>query len=800
MSLDENYNELTLLSKWWKQVKSNFALLFGRCDAAEEELAKKVNDTDYANGAEYGIIKLGSGLKTYSTGHTGVSTKNGVRISGDGAVIIDAATDEEVKAGTEQYKPLTPKTLTSIVGSVDNIEPFYDMNGNSTAPSTVIDALNKLSKVRMAGMNFVGYIYYGAGYITVDGVTEAVLNGHYRPGVYILQFEGVANALSIERIKFKFAGHDDYTEFAPYSGFKTGETYVVTLSNAAYHQMYGNLPDLCKIITSTENTSEVSSEVSGSRVNNLNNYSLDYSSDGNGILYAKDSVDTIPAGVFTFTPTVNTESIILLSPDEKQEIAGCVGPFVKGHFYILNFIKSTPINYIGEIYADVLTDSGVQDKLSDVEDTLAGIDTDVYNLQTDPQFNKLTVTASTSTDTETIEPLKVRDGRIDIFKRSPSGSTSTTFIKIDNTNKTVTVDSDSYNGQIKLSGIDLVGDTVNTLSNFKEISSKKITVKSQAGTQCEIEQGRMSIGTYVGADNTRYPTATLTWDKNLIGGNNTGSRKMNFNNNDIDIAIDSGGTKLTVTAPQFVLRNKKANGTSGNPDLVTTQDGLKLRSGVKNEKGGISSIHLNQSSTDMCGDIKIVDVAVNCTNLPEDITQEEIEFLNGYLLNNLIKLRRDISQTNLQLSEKLDENFLSNGFVGMGEVTSTIDALEKQTIYSTAPKRVGTWVDGTPVWRFAFQQEFTDYNRADKDVYVNMPISDITTAFVINAWCAAFIDVPCCVDDVLLSYNVNGNFSGDCIAEKSGDEYIYTGAYGWIEFVTPESNIQANLTADVQEQ
>lgn len=102
----------------------------------QEALNNKVNNTDYATSSSYGVIKLGGGLYTYSNGTTGVYPKNGIRVSGDGAVIIDAATADEAAAGTNVYKPITPSTLKSVTGDMTSL--------TTTAKDSITNAINEV--------------------------------------------------------------------------------------------------------------------------------------------------------------------------------------------------------------------------------------------------------------------------------------------------------------------------------------------------------------------------------------------------------------------------------------------------------------------------------------------------------------------------------------------------------------------------------------------------------------------------------------------------------------------------------
>lgn len=100
-------------------------------DAISSGLSVKVDKNTIASPTKLGMIKLygsvngqnRSGLVVDAqTGTTYVNTRSDRGISRDGAgqIGINPATDAEVEAGTEQYKPVTPKTLKNVVDSLNS--------------------------------------------------------------------------------------------------------------------------------------------------------------------------------------------------------------------------------------------------------------------------------------------------------------------------------------------------------------------------------------------------------------------------------------------------------------------------------------------------------------------------------------------------------------------------------------------------------------------------------------------------------------------------------------------------------
>lgn len=114
--------------------------------------------------------------------------------------------------------------------------------------------------------------------------------------------------------------------------------------------------------------------------------------------------------------------------------------------------------------------------------------------------------------------------------------------------------------------------------------------------------------------------------------------------------------------------------------------------------------------------------------------------------------------------------------------------------YSDTPIKIGTWIDGTPIWRWAFdvsKNEISGFEPSDKAVnIVELNIDDVVNnvqnIFVINAFCAAQNNTgKNAVDDQVGHLNNMSAFEFDTNFAPT-----HTGFYGWIEFATVESNIK----------
>jgi hypothetical protein len=109
--------------------------------------------------------------------------------------------------------------------------------------------------------------------------------------------------------------------------------------------------------------------------------------------------------------------------------------------------------------------------------------------------------------------------------------------------------------------------------------------------------------------------------------------------------------------------------------------------------------------------------------------------------------------------------------------------------YSATPQKIGTWLDGTPIWRMAFNKDLTDSDKSDGtfilDLSTIVKISD--EVFVVDSLAMARCgNSPCVIDD----YHCEPDDPGVAWKIPVIKNLDFEGYYGWIEFVTAESNIK----------
>lgn len=157
-----------------------------------------------------------------------------------------------------------------------------------------------------------------------------------------------------------------------------------------------------------------------------------------------------------------------------------------------------------------------------------------------------------------------------------------------------------------------------------------------------------------------------------------------------------------------------------------------------------------------------------------------------------------------------DDNFSSKnptkGYNSLDDLAiDTADAFEgvqALTRYDETPQEIGTWINGTPIWRMAFKYKFDEIDikdiENDNQFYiVNFVAEKLNTpnGIILNYMVTLAIDIdsPSFIDDITLA--IDGTFGGAVKIDKSmwsGNSSANPGIYGYIEFVTPADNIKNN--------
>lgn len=123
-----------------------------------------------------------------------------------------------------------------------------------------------------------------------------------------------------------------------------------------------------------------------------------------------------------------------------------------------------------------------------------------------------------------------------------------------------------------------------------------------------------------------------------------------------------------------------------------------------------------------------------------------------------------------------------------------------EIVYSETPVRIGTWIDGTPVWRQAFNITFTEEGMqlSDRTFGCDISVTDGNNAQPINSIGILRIGTDgCIIDDWICEHDSTLNHWHIPMNEGNLSNILannVSGAYGYIDFATPESNIKTTTT------
>lgn len=143
----------------------------------------------------------------------------------------------------------------------------------------------------------------------------------------------------------------------------------------------------------------------------------------------------------------------------------------------------------------------------------------------------------------------------------------------------------------------------------------------------------------------------------------------------------------------------------------------------------------------------------------------------------------------------LEEQIQENGVMRSCKVhIIDVIAQTENKSYSSVPERIGAWIDGTPVWRYAFDisiDEISGFLPEDKavnmiDLKIDEAVNDYSDIFIINGFCVAQSNTNKSIVDDQAGY-LNNMSTFDFSLNFAP---TLSGFYGWIEFVTAESNIK----------
>ena len=137
----------------------------------------------------------------------------------------------------------------------------------------------------------------------------------------------------------------------------------------------------------------------------------------------------------------------------------------------------------------------------------------------------------------------------------------------------------------------------------------------------------------------------------------------------------------------------------------------------------------------------------------------------------------------------------TTGSGGSGGACEAIDpnaiqaGIQTVSCYYSTPQIVGTWIDGTPIWRVAFKRALTQAEINANNVSLNDLVAVNTgNIFVVNARACIYLGYPCAIDDIACgpltacSFALDTYKSSGAILSAGND-----GIYGFVDYADNSS-------------
>lgn len=309
--------------------------------------------------------------------------------------------------------------------------------------------------------------------------------------------------------------------------------------------------------------------------------------------------------------------------------------------------------------AEQASEQADNNKVNKSGDTMTGQLTVESTVKSDNvETEKLTVTATNSTEDTKVEPLKVRDDRVDILKtttKQRDGSTHAQSVAYFQKNQNGSNEIE-INASIDAKGKISNDSTIETGYGIKILHNGSFSI---GGVLVTLAEGSLTFGKETGNEISRVYSAGTN-----IGLEGNAGNSVNLNQNG---GIDINGVGNSDSSSIIVRYN-------GNENFSAGTEGIKIR--------GQEGLSLEGNVTDdvwkLCGDLKFTDPQLHNT-LPGDVTEEETTWLgNNTLQNQVLELKRtdktiEDSITELQ-SGKQDKPTITTA-------TETTATIQPNTIY-----------------------------------------------------------------------------------------------------------------------
>lgn len=180
------------------------------------------------------------------------------------------------------------------------------------------------------------------------------------------------------------------------------------------------------------------------------------------------------------------------------------------------------------------------------------------------------------------------------------------------------------------------------------------------------------------------------------------------------------------------------------------------------------------------------------TNELEEKHDEDIQRIDASLEALSEKFSESITKTELDDAVDAIEQQLD---VYEAQLTDAQTRLDNCCEYSTTPVQVGKWTDGTPIWRAAFEVEYSDLAESSDITCDDIGLNLAKDAVILNAGCTVIVaNAPGKGGDVVPEYDQRNVDSGYLFYVDGLNSYIrttlstYGGTfYGYVEYFNPQS-------------
>lgn len=308
--------------------------------------------------------------------------------------------------------------------------------------------------------------------------------------------------------------------------------------------------------------------------------------------------------------------------------------------------------------------------------------------------------------------------------------------------------------------LDTLDKTVNIsdLPNLHE--GVRITVYFRYGLQALLSNSENTVTLSV--NNSKAYPIKITYDDDI--------RFYNSTNN----IVQPGGMLSLIFREDYVVHlfNSETSDTSTDDDDISyfLIDGLE---------------YVNRSNYSSYADYNADGIALTKIGNPENLNTESTDLVSA--IN--------------EVGGKINENGIIVESVNKENLTipfrEVFQHLENDQNFSLYPKMVGTWIDGSPIWKVAFNLNFSDMESTTLTSGI-ITHEQILSPHVKNTNNVIYLDgmvtirktsTPSISTDLICNRDNNISWTIPEVAQDNS----YQGIYGWYKFAAPASNVISDI-------